>query len=77
MRIDSATGEAVNAGSEGSMLEMFRSENAPRTASSSSSNQSLGTGSGGGSSDSATQVVAKPKTRSEKKQTKKKVDSLF
>lgn len=76
VRIDSKTGEAANAGQDGSMLEIFLSENAPATQRSSqsvsvSSQGEVSSGSSGGG------IIAKPKTRSEKKQTKEKVEKLF
>lgn len=75
VRVDRKTGEAVNAGADGSMMEIFRSENAPVTERSQS--VSVSSQSSGGASNSSSGIVAKPKTRSEKKQTKEKVENLF
>ncbi len=74
VRVDNKTGEAVNAGVDGSLMEIFRSENAPVAERTQTLNVSTQSGS---TTNNASGVVAKPKTRSEKKKTKEKVETLF
>lgn len=67
VRIDSKSGEPVSAGSDGSMLEIFRQEQAPASAARASVSQDV----------TGEERVTKKSTKTVRKKTKEKVDSLF
>jgi len=77
VRIDTKSGEAANAGVDGSMLEVFRTEHAPSVAAVKTVRTNSSSTNNGGSSTQNTQIIAQPQTRAEKKQTKKKIEDLF
>jgi len=69
VRIDRSTGEIADGGTTESMLELFLRENAP---------QSLAAVSRSSDSNSnSTAAIVQPTSKSQKKKTKKQVDSLF
>ncbi len=77
VRIDRDTGEPASSADAQTMLEMFYSENAPAVISS-LSNNSTGGDTGGSSNDNTNVIIPRqPSTRAEKRESKKKVDSIF